>query len=86
MERGGKMSAPSASWESTLQRVKELPTLNNVYLYLYLTRRNSDRHEFVSASNTFLFMRLHDTSLTMNSDRSVFVSVAGTKREILVPV
>ena len=27
------MSAPSASWESTLLRVKELPTLNNVYLY-----------------------------------------------------
>ena len=24
------MSAPSASWESTLERVKELPTLNNV--------------------------------------------------------
>ena len=28
------MSAPSASWENTLLRVKELPTLNNVYLYL----------------------------------------------------
>lgn len=31
---GGKMSALLASWESNHQRVKELPTLNKVYLYL----------------------------------------------------
>ena len=35
---------------------------------------------------TFLFMGLHETRLTMNSDRSDFVSVAGPRREILVPV
>ena len=30
----GKMNTLSASWENTLQRVKELPTLNKVYLCL----------------------------------------------------
>jgi len=34
---GGKMSALSVSWENTLLRVEELPMLNKVYLYLYLT-------------------------------------------------
>lgn len=36
MQRGGwgKVSAPSASWESTQKGVKELPTLNKVYLDL----------------------------------------------------
>ena len=33
-KKGGEMSAPSASWENTLSRVKELPMLNKVYLYL----------------------------------------------------
>ena len=33
-KRGGKMSAPSASWESTLYDSKGTPTLNSVYLYL----------------------------------------------------
>ena len=28
------MNAPSASWENTLYRIKEIPTLNKVYLYL----------------------------------------------------
>ena len=46
MERGGgdKMSTPSASWENTLQRVKELLTLNKVYLYLYLQTECSKVH------------------------------------------
>ena len=30
------MTALSASWENTVGRVKELLTLNRVYLYLYL--------------------------------------------------
>ena len=30
------MTAPSASWENTVEGVKELLTLNKVYLYLYL--------------------------------------------------
>ena len=32
------MSSPSASWERTLERVKELLTLNKVYLHLLLPR------------------------------------------------
>ena len=31
-------------------------------------------------------LRLHETGLTMNLDRSDFVSVVGRRREILVPV
>ena len=47
----------------------------------------SDRHEHVSASIQFFFcVRLHETGLTMISDRSDFVSVVGPRREILVPV
>ena len=43
-ERGGgsNMSSPSASWESTLYESKGTPTLNNVYLYLYLTKCGQD--------------------------------------------
>ena len=32
------------------------------------------------------FYAFHETGLTVNSDRSDFVSVAGPRREILVPV
>lgn len=44
MQRGGwgKVSAPSASWESTQKGVKELPTLNKVYLYLSLNTNRKD--------------------------------------------
>ena len=39
---GGKMSAPSASPDS--MRVKELPTLNNVYLYLVGQNSAESKH------------------------------------------
>ena len=54
--------------------------------YLHETGTNSDRREFVSTSIHFSLMRLHETGLRMKSDRSDFVSVAGPRREILVPI
>ena len=73
--------------------VKYLPVFteiqNNNYCfrgYLHETGTNSDRYEFVSTSIRFFFMHLHETGLTMNSDQSDFVLVAGPRREILVPV
>ena len=59
-------------------------SLTNMPLKGVFTR---DRDELVRIDfHTFLFMRLYETGLTMNSDRSDFVSVAGPRQEILVPV
>ena len=42
--------------------------------------------DHVRIAYLFFSQCLHETCLTMNSDRSDFVSVAGSRREILVPV
>mgnify|MGYP000132115121 CR=1 FL=1 len=55
------MSALSASWENTLLREEELPMLNKVYLYLYLTSsvtldipRNTNNTNQLSLSRNYL--------------------------------
>ena len=55
-------------------------------MYLHEIGTNSHRHEFVATTiYFFLYVLIHDTGLTLNSDRHGLVSVAGPSREILEP-
>ena len=73
--------------EESLLRSKEIIQMTDVLAQGYLseTGTNSVRHVRIGP-HTFLVMRIYETGLTMNSDRSDFASIAGPRREILVPV
>lgn len=60
------MSAPSASWENTLERVKELPTLNKVYLYLWLDARPETALLFQPYLKTLNFLPVLRIQTTYN--------------------
>ena len=64
------MSAPSASSENALKRVKELPTLNKVYLYLYLNRcqvKDCHHHDLKESGRRQWCLPLVDSDTTLTT-------------------
>ena len=71
------MSALSASWENTLQRVKELSTLNMVYLYLTPSvtldiPRNTNHTNQLSLSQKLTYRKCFHTRFVKKDSSNIY--------------